>query len=470
MITEAQLKSWVDAKRLNSSKLCSNTHAIGYLSSNWNLIDWAILSRNPSAISLLLTNRNMIARDEFYANSAAMPYLDLNPNTINWKWLSMNSAAVDLLVANPNKIHWYEFSGNSGAVEYLKSNLDKIHWDNLSSNPSAIALLLENPTRINWKYLSSNPAAIDMLINNYSKIDWEYLCMNPNPKAIQLLLSNRNRINWDLISCNPNIFEIDGAVLNERFVALKCDNSDSILDLKVYHKNSQYLIDTYSLAMSIMCNIAIHNIYPGLYERNKEMKDKTLQKINQTIVKCLTPNSENIVVNDYGVCSMVMAIDVAKIKTTLVDIISKSANEGLILDAGETMNSPKYWLYFLNQYIDSIVSSTSQYLSYYDFMRNITDSDSVRDNNKAIYSRPRNFLNKDSHSSLRCYVCSCSLSLYHPNTHRAHNIPKSLGGSWSKLNIFLCCHECDTDMSNIFTVEEYSIERLRSQNPKWLLF
>ena len=105
--------------------------------------------------------------------------IDTNFDKIDWVILSANPSAISILEKYPDMINWTALSRNKNAMHLLEQNLEKIDWDYLCTNPSAISLLEKNMDKINWTYLSINPNAIHLLEKNIDKIDWRIISLNP---------------------------------------------------------------------------------------------------------------------------------------------------------------------------------------------------------------------------------------------------------------------------------------------------
>lgn len=56
---------------------------------------------------------------------------------------------------------------------------------------------------------------------------------------------------------------------------------------------------------------------------------------------------------------------------------------------------------------------------------------------------------------IHCYTCNSKIELNSKACHRSHNVPQDHGGDWSFDNIYLCCANCNMDMSSNHTVMEY---------------
>ncbi len=94
---------------------------------------------------------------------------------------------------------------------------------------------------------------------------------------------------------------------------------------------------------------------------------------------------------------------------------------------------------------------------------------------KPMYLKPKNMYEKLDEGYIRCYTCGVVGLMKSRDMDRAHNIPKSKGGSWEPRNIYLCCPDCNKGMSNALTVEEYAqikmqdmYEQLSKQFP-WMV-
>ncbi len=76
---------------------------------------------------------------------------------------------------------------------------------------------------------------------------------------------------------------------------------------------------------------------------------------------------------------------------------------------------------------------------------------------KQKYVKARNNIKyDDGRIIINCYCCDKEIELNSSSCHRCHDIPQSKGGDWSTDNIFLCCSDCNNDMTDELTVIEYT--------------
>lgn len=59
----------------------------------------------------------------------------------------------------------------------------------------------------------------------------------------------------------------------------------------------------------------------------------------------------------------------------------------------------------------------------------------------------------------KCYCCDRNLTIFDSSWHVGHNSPKSRGGSNEVSNLFVICNNCNFDMSNSLTIDEYKRAR-----------
>jgi len=206
-----ELKSWVDASKLESFYLSYNPNAIDYLTLNEVLIDWIALSQNENAIELLLTNPDKIHWYELSSNPSAGYILTRNMYQISWQNISKNPATIDMLLHYNNKCNIYNFNQNPHpkAIQYLIDNPDKIIWESMSNNENSIKVFEKyGYSKADWLALSKNPDFIDVLLQNKHRIYWPFFSINPHPKAIDYLTRNPHLIDWTFLSMNPSAEEL----------------------------------------------------------------------------------------------------------------------------------------------------------------------------------------------------------------------------------------------------------------------
>jgi hypothetical protein len=228
----------------------------------------------------------------------------------------------------------------------------------------------------------------------------------------------------------------------------------NLLDFDVYGSAAVQFIESGSFKKNMFAQVLMHDRVP------EEKYDEVVSVINSvvdgasTTLPVVTENdtlADKEVIN-IGDCTLIPDTIVAKLqeqetinnKTSIWSESSKSRLQSIKkIGNSSSMNKmvPKYYDYLLDQ------------------MKN----DSSKPKDKSFYVKPKNNTNANADNGdvlINCYACSKACKLGSSSIHRSHNVPDSKGGSWDKSNIYLCCANCNQDMGNGSTVEEYMCSKI----------
>ncbi len=246
-----------------------------------------------------------------------------------------------------------------------------------------------------------------------------------------------------------------------------------LLDLQVYGSHTNQYVVAESLAKNVIANVFVHDVFPGLVPKNESLQTEALVAVNEVITEVLSEEIECLpVIGIVHSTKSVPVIDINKVNTSVQTIVDKCSSNGHIL------NKSHSWIDSLVKKCDHIKVVSKQdtfnkrYQTHYEFSRNDTSIDRNNGSPKHKYLTARNMREIDTNNVeiIRCYVCACPLGIDSKATHRSHNVPKSDGGSWSIDNVRLCCANCNQDMGDSMTIEEYSLRYMVIETPKWLKF
>jgi 5-methylcytosine-specific restriction endonuclease McrA len=220
-------------------------------------------------------------------------------------------------------------------------------------------------------------------------------------------------------------------------------NHNRCLDFKAYGTaHTQYITQE---SMIDIIGLAVFN-------SNNNINKSTLEVIESEV----NARSEDINIYENEITTKVKSIN-AKDVTEILDKITKIvySKYKLACNMSDITNSVDYLKYTSTRDLNRSVESNYQKSKLsQDAIKNKTEkhkTDYIRNVNKLTTKEGNKMF-------IRCYCCLSELELKSSACHRAHNIPKSNGGDWSKDNIYLTCATCNQDMGDEKTVLEYKTE------------
>lgn len=209
------------------------------------------------------------------------------------------------------------------------------------------------------------------------------------------------------------------------------DHHNKYIDLELYGNNNNKYIDCDNLIAMIT-----YKIYKSI-----GMTEQIYSQVKDLIYSL---SNDIVIYLDDSTSKQIKSIELNKVESFLDEIVKLHTDENVLLYIDQLkkkisdisiLSANDGDIFILSEYKNKM---NKQDLNKYGIpMKKI---DYIRPSNNLVYD--------DDIPYIKCYCCTNIFELYSDKIFIIQNIPLYKGGDWSKNNVYLCCKDCCTNMTN----------------------